>query len=45
MIKGSAVNNDGSLKVGFTAPSVERQAEVIRLALEERGWSARNSLH
>ncbi|MEM9217771.1 MAG: SDR family NAD(P)-dependent oxidoreductase [Cyanobacteria bacterium P01_F01_bin.150] len=29
VIKGSAVNNDGSLKVGFTAPSVEGQASVI----------------
>ncbi|MBT7590553.1 MAG: SDR family NAD(P)-dependent oxidoreductase [Candidatus Scalindua sp.] len=29
VIKGSAINNDGSLKVGFTAPSVDGQAEVI----------------
>ena len=29
MIKGSAINNDGSQKVGYTAPSVEGQAEVI----------------
>ena len=29
IIKGSAINNDGSLKVGFTAPSVEGQAEAI----------------
>lgn len=29
VIKGSAINNDGSLKVGYTAPSVDRQAEVI----------------
>jgi acyl transferase domain-containing protein len=29
VIKGTAVNNDGSLKVGYTAPSVEGQAEVI----------------
>ncbi|NEN88877.1 MAG: acyltransferase domain-containing protein [Okeania sp. SIO3H1] len=28
-IKGSAVNNDGSSKVGYTAPSVEGQAAVI----------------
>ncbi|MFQ5930187.1 MAG: type I polyketide synthase, partial [Acidobacteriota bacterium] len=33
VIKGSAANNDGSLKVGFTAPSVEGQAEVIAEAL------------
>jgi len=32
VIKGSAVNNDGSLKVGFTAPSVAGQAEVIAMA-------------
>ncbi len=32
VIKGSAVNNDGSQKVGYTAPSVERQAEVIQTA-------------
>ncbi|KAB8321066.1 SDR family oxidoreductase [Tolypothrix campylonemoides VB511288] len=29
IIKGSAINNDGSLKVGYTAPSVEGQAAVI----------------
>ncbi len=29
VIQGSAVNNDGALKVGFTAPSVEGQAQVI----------------
>jgi acyl transferase domain-containing protein len=33
VIKGFAINNDGSLKVGFTAPSVDGQAEVIRDAL------------
>ena len=32
VIKGSAINNDGSLKVGYTAPSVDRQAEVIATA-------------
>ena len=32
IIKGSAINNDGSLKVGYTAPSVDGQAEVIRTA-------------
>ncbi|MFG6107531.1 SDR family NAD(P)-dependent oxidoreductase [Leptothoe sp. EHU-05/26/07-4] len=32
VIKGSAVNNDGSLKVGFTAPGVDGQANVIREA-------------
>ncbi|NEO13876.1 MULTISPECIES: type I polyketide synthase [unclassified Moorena] len=29
VIKGSAINNDGSLKVGYTAPSVVGQAAVI----------------
>jgi amino acid adenylation domain-containing protein/non-ribosomal peptide synthase protein (TIGR01720 family) len=29
IIKGSAINNDGSLKIGFTAPSVDGQAAVI----------------
>ncbi|NUK50151.1 amino acid adenylation domain-containing protein [Streptomyces lunaelactis] len=29
VIRGSAVNNDGARKVGFTAPSVEGQADVI----------------
>jgi acyl transferase domain-containing protein/NRPS condensation-like uncharacterized protein len=29
VIKGSAINNDGALKVGYTAPSLEGQAEVI----------------
>jgi amino acid adenylation domain-containing protein len=29
IIKGSAVNNDGAVKVGYTAPSVEGQADVI----------------
>ena len=32
MIKGSAINNDGNRKVGYTAPSVEGQAEVIKAA-------------
>jgi 3-oxoacyl-(acyl-carrier-protein) synthase len=32
VIKGSAVNNDGLRKVGFTAPSMDGQAEAIRLA-------------
>jgi phthiocerol/phenolphthiocerol synthesis type-I polyketide synthase E len=32
IIKGSAINNDGSEKVGFTAPSVNGQAAVIHEA-------------
>jgi acyl transferase domain-containing protein len=37
IIKGSAVNNDGSGKVGFTAPSDEGQAGVIAEALAAAG--------
>jgi len=37
VIRGSAVNNDGSDKVGFTAPSVDAQAAVIREALTVAG--------
>ncbi len=33
IIKGTAVNNDGAQKVGFTAPSVAGQAEVVAKAL------------
>jgi acyl transferase domain-containing protein/acyl carrier protein len=33
VILGSAANNDGAAKVGFTAPSIEGQAEVIAEAL------------
>jgi acyl transferase domain-containing protein/acyl carrier protein len=33
VIKGWAINNDGSLKVGYTAPSVEGQAQVVAEAL------------
>ncbi|MBE7384653.1 MAG: SDR family oxidoreductase [Leptolyngbya sp. SIO1E4] len=29
VIKGSAINNDGALKVGYTAPSIDGQAAVI----------------
>ncbi|MFF9405985.1 amino acid adenylation domain-containing protein [Streptomyces anandii] len=34
VIRGSAINNDGARKVGFTAPSVEGQADVIAEALD-----------
>ena len=37
VIRGSAVNNDGAAKVGFTAPSVDGQAEVIAAALAVAG--------
>ncbi|ALC81181.1 type I polyketide synthase [Bacillus gobiensis] len=32
VVKGSAINNDGSDKVSFTAPSVEGQANAIKAA-------------
>jgi acyl transferase domain-containing protein len=32
VIKGTAINNDGSLKVGYAAPSLDAQAEVIAMA-------------
>lgn len=37
VVKGSAINNDGNRKVGFTAPSVKGQVEVIRSALDRAG--------
>lgn len=33
IVRGTAVNNDGAVKVGYTAPSVEGQAKVIAEAL------------
>ena len=33
VIKGSAVNNDGAAKIGFTAPSIDGQVAVIEEAL------------
>lgn len=32
VIRGSAINNDGAMKIGYTAPSVMGQAEVIAMA-------------
>ncbi len=40
VIKGSAVNNDGSGKVGYLAPSVEGQAAAVAEALAVAGVSA-----
>ena len=37
VILGSATNNDGSLKVSYTAPSVDGQAQVIAEALSNAG--------
>ncbi len=40
IIKGSAINNDGGLKVNYTAPSVDGQAEVIAMAQAVAGVTA-----
>ena len=33
VIKGTAINNDGASKIGYTAPSVDGQARMIARAL------------
>src|SRR6185295_1366007 len=40
VIRGSAINNDGAAKVGFTAPSVEGQVAVVSEALSAAGVDA-----
>lgn len=40
VIRGSAVNNDGNRKVGYTAPSVQGQSEVILAAQAIAGVDA-----
>jgi thioester reductase-like protein len=37
VIKGSAINNDGGKRVGFTAPGIQGQKEVILSALHSAG--------
>ena len=37
VIKGTAVNNDGSDKVGYAAPSIKAQADVIAMAQAAAG--------
>jgi acyl transferase domain-containing protein len=39
VIRGSAINNDGGRKVGYTAPSVEGQSDVITQAYAMAGIS------
>jgi acyl transferase domain-containing protein len=39
IILGSAINNDGARKVGYLAPSIEGQIEVIKEAMEFAGVS------
>nr|AKA59397.1 polyketide synthase [uncultured bacterium AB_162] len=41
VIRGTATNNDGSEKLGFTTPSVKGQRDVIRLALARAGVEPR----
>ncbi len=45
VIKGTAINNDGANKVGYTAPSVDGQAEVIAAALTVAGVDAATIQH
>lgn len=40
VIKGSAVNNDGSAKAGYTTPSVNGQADVVVEAIANAGVNA-----
>jgi acyl transferase domain-containing protein len=40
VIKGSAINNDGAMKVGYLAPSVDGQAQAISEALAIANVSA-----
>ncbi|HYG62914.1 MAG TPA: beta-ketoacyl synthase N-terminal-like domain-containing protein [Thermoanaerobaculia bacterium] len=44
VIKGSAINNDGSVKVSYTAPSVEGQAGVIAAAHAIAGFESGEDL-
>ncbi|MEM9597735.1 MAG: amino acid adenylation domain-containing protein, partial [Acidobacteriota bacterium] len=37
VIRGTAINNDGDDKVGFTAPSVDGQTRVVRRAMARAG--------
>nr|VFK08633.1 MAG: amino acid adenylation domain-containing protein [Candidatus Kentron sp. LPFa]VFK24870.1 MAG: amino acid adenylation domain-containing protein [Candidatus Kentron sp. LPFa] len=41
IIKGSAINNDAADKVGYTAPSMTGQADVIEAALDAAGVDPR----
>ncbi|RCX20929.1 thioester reductase-like protein [Anaerobacterium chartisolvens] len=37
VIKGTAINNDGIRKVGYTAPSIQGQSEVVKAAQRAAG--------
>jgi amino acid adenylation domain-containing protein len=43
VIKGSACNNDGSMKVSFMAPSIDGQVDVYRQAWENAGLDPRTA--
>ncbi|HEY3909043.1 MAG TPA: beta-ketoacyl synthase N-terminal-like domain-containing protein [Stellaceae bacterium] len=43
LVLGSAVNNDGNRKVGFTAPSQDRQSAVIAEAMAVAGVAPRDT--
>ena len=40
VMRGAAINNDGSAKVGYSAPSVEGQSDVIRRSMQMAGFCA-----
>ncbi|MFH9397041.1 amino acid adenylation domain-containing protein [Streptomyces sp. NPDC017556] len=42
VLKGSAVNNDGADKVGYTSPSVRGQEAVVAAAIADSGVPARS---
>ncbi|TDP97977.1 non-ribosomal peptide synthetase/type I polyketide synthase [Labedaea rhizosphaerae] len=42
VIRGSAVNNDGGARAGFSAPGVDGQVDVITSALADAGVSPRS---
>ncbi|MGH1540693.1 MAG: SDR family NAD(P)-dependent oxidoreductase [Arenicella sp.] len=42
VIRGSAINNDGGAKAGFTAPSIDGQSDVIAEALAVAGVPAQS---
>lgn len=39
VIRGAAINNDGSAKAGYSAPSVEGQTSVVQAAMKMAGFS------
>jgi len=39
VIRGAAINNDGSAKIGYSAPSIEGQRDVIRKSMAMAGFA------